>query len=330
MKAKKILLAVDMRAEDQQAVLRVWKALKPFAARDAVIEPVTVLKREDFAVGNYLKSRIGKIRPATERFMTESLQKLGIRGLAPAKTVVADGSSQRRAVLALTQYAKKNNFDLIALATHSRKGMARLFMGSFTEAMCLESSVPLLVVNPRQKLSPTKVRSLLFPTDFSAKSRQGLQTMYRQLGQDRPKIVLYHRYNAPELYQAGPYGTIPIPSSVLEDNAEAVKKEGNAWKVEIERAGFKCELFFDRKSVSAEDGILKAAKSRNVDWVAMVSTKGRAGAFLMGSLSRAVARLSPKPVWVLHPSQGAATAKGSRPARPQFPAAPRLRVAARA
>jgi len=324
-RSKRILLCVDMEENDPGNVRLVWKALKPALDRGAFVQPVTILDRNDFAVGSYLKSRIGRLRPATESHLSDTLLKMGLKNLGPAKALLADGSSKRRAVEALIRYAKQGRFDLIALATHSRQGLNRLVLGSFAETLCLSSPIPLLVVNPRHQNPPSKVRTVLFPTDFSESSRAGLGALCAQLGKERPKILLYHRYSDITLAQMGPFGAFPIPASVLEDGAKQVASLGKRWKEELERKGYPCEFLLDRKSLSLTDGVLRAAKNRKADRVVMVSTKGRAGAFFLGSLSRQIARLSSCPVWVLQP--GRATSKPqSRTYSPYRTAGPELRL----
>lgn len=51
----------------------------------------------------------------------------------------------------LLYYAEEKNIDMIAMATHSRKGLAHLFAGSFTEDVVNHSSKPILVFNLKNK-----------------------------------------------------------------------------------------------------------------------------------------------------------------------------------
>lgn len=47
---------------------------------------------------------------------------------------------------AILQFAKKQNADLIVMATHQRKGLAHLFLGSITEDTLNHSDVPVLAI----------------------------------------------------------------------------------------------------------------------------------------------------------------------------------------
>ena len=47
----------------------------------------------------------------------------------------------------ILQYAKDNNADLIAMATHGRKGLSRLIMGSLSENLVNRSPIPVMVTH---------------------------------------------------------------------------------------------------------------------------------------------------------------------------------------
>ena len=47
----------------------------------------------------------------------------------------------------IADYAAAKTIDLIVMATHTRKGLKRLFLGSVTKDVIGRSSVPVLVVH---------------------------------------------------------------------------------------------------------------------------------------------------------------------------------------
>ena len=73
---------------------------------------------------------------------------------------------------------KKVKADCLVISTHARTGLERLAMGSFAETVILTSAVPVLVLNPANKV-PVSVRKILVPTDLSKKSEKYLTTMER-------------------------------------------------------------------------------------------------------------------------------------------------------
>jgi nucleotide-binding universal stress UspA family protein len=49
---------------------------------------------------------------------------------------------------AIVETARKNNCDLIALATHGRSGLVRAVLGSVADAVVRESHLPVLLIRP--------------------------------------------------------------------------------------------------------------------------------------------------------------------------------------
>ena len=67
---------------------------------------------------------------------------------AKAKTVVAKGITAKSDVVsdAIIAAAKKQNADLIVMASHGRKGIKRLLLGSETQQVLTHSHIPVLVL----------------------------------------------------------------------------------------------------------------------------------------------------------------------------------------
>lgn len=300
---KRILLAVDLAANDLALTARIWEALEPLLpSRGAIVEPVTILDREAIVIGNILKSRIGKLRTVTEKHLGERLATLGLKKLAPPRVLFADGSSTGQAVKALLNHAKQTDCDLIALSSHSHKGMKRLFLGSFAETLSLKSTIPILVVNPVQRKTSSKSNVILFPTDFSPQSRAGLQLVCDSFKENKAKIVLYHSYIFPNQIYLQPFAAYPTPQAFVEEDFKKRSRLGKDWCDQIRASGMNCELVMDRKSYFIADGILGEIQRQKAKMVAMVSNTGRLGA-LLGSTTREILRNSPRPVWVVHPDK---------------------------
>ncbi len=301
---KKVILAIDVKAEDSKLTKRICEGLKPFVKeKNIIIEPVTILNREDIAMGNYLKSRIGSIRKATERHLDEQLAGLGLPGLSAAKVIFADGSSTQMAVMALLNHAKKTECELIAISSHARKGLKRFLLGSFAETLSLQSSIPLLVVNPHQRTDSKDFKKVLFPTDFSSASIEGLEIVCDSFQKIQTHLILFHSYTIPIQFSVEPFVNYPLPQSEIDLDFKRTEKMGLNWCKELRNRGISCEFLIDRKSDFVISGILAAAKRNKVGMIAMVSTTGKWGARILGSVTRQVLRESPRPVWIVHPSQ---------------------------
>ncbi|MFO7170142.1 MAG: universal stress protein [Chloroflexota bacterium] len=76
-------------------------------------------------------------------YLEQVAQRLRERQLQ-VKTDIALGYAPQ----AILEYAHEHTFDLIALATHGRSGVARMLMGSTADAVVCRSSTPVLVIRP--------------------------------------------------------------------------------------------------------------------------------------------------------------------------------------
>lgn len=306
---KRIILAVDLKAEDLTLTARLWDAIKPLVKEGTVVEPVSILNQEDLAIGGLLRNRIGTLRSATERHLTEQLKSLGIKNLAAPRVLFANGSSTQRAVVTLMNYAKKSSADLIAVSSHSRKGMKRFLLGSFAESLSLQSTIPVFVVNPAQRRTVTKSKVVLFPTDLSEESKQGLEMACQAFATRKPKIILFHSYLFPKRFLMEPFVSSPLPQSAIEEDFKSIKSTGESWCADLRAKGFACEWVIDRKSAYVVDSVLSAVSRYKAEMVVMVSHTSRIGAALLGSVTRGVLRSCPRPVWVVHPTHKAKARK---------------------
>lgn len=100
---------------------------------EIVVEPVHVAERE----------RAG---PRLET-LRDLLRDKGMSALAPAIIVEPDGPAPRDRARALLEHAESRDARLVVLTTHARKGLERLVVGSFTEAVLREAEIPVLVAH---------------------------------------------------------------------------------------------------------------------------------------------------------------------------------------
>jgi nucleotide-binding universal stress UspA family protein len=77
-------------------------------------------------------------------FLEMIAKPLRARGVEVQVDVVVNGNVAR----AITNYAKKNSCDLIAMATHGRSGLSDLVQGSIASAVVRSGAAPVLLVRP--------------------------------------------------------------------------------------------------------------------------------------------------------------------------------------
>lgn len=305
MNIAKVILAVDAFAEDDVLTRKMVRLVSAVAAgRKISVEPVYVINPEDLTLAGIFEGRVDEFRRAVEEQVYGQLQGLKLSGLRPATVLLASSISTRGAVQTLLSYAEETGTELIAVGTHSRKGLKRLVLGSFAETLSLHSRIPLLVVNPKQHFVKSRCAHVLFPTDFSTASREGLRKVVAQLGPEVKKITLFHQLESVPLFSIEPLASLPSPDSFVERENEAKEKLGGRWKQSLVKQGIKCDVVLNARSVSVAKAILSEARRAKAGIIAMVSQSGPFESWLLGSTTRRVLRDSAYPVWILHSGTG--------------------------
>ena len=157
---KRILVALDSSPEGEAILSEVERIASPSTefvllhilpvATPAVGAPPTeILVREDRARG-YLEAIVRRLaRPRTQTL---------IRAGDPVKEILT--------------VADETEADAIAMATHARRGLSRLFVGSVAEAVLRKSSRPILFTHARPRGSKDSIRRILVALEaFDTPSR---------------------------------------------------------------------------------------------------------------------------------------------------------------
>jgi universal stress protein A len=106
------------------------------------LEPY-VASTPEFGMGLAFPNYIGEARAAAEKTLAGMLDPKWAAGRTVIQ-VVLEGSPK----VEIIQYARKENIDLIVLATHGRTGLAHVLMGSVAETVVRTAPCPVLTVRP--------------------------------------------------------------------------------------------------------------------------------------------------------------------------------------
>jgi nucleotide-binding universal stress UspA family protein len=138
-----ILVAVDASEASQAALRHAREIAKAFSAKVILVSVVDVTKL--LAVAGYETpypvDAIQVMRDDAKSILTGATVACAADGL---KTAELTGEGD--AVDEILSIAKRENADLIAIGTHGRSGISRLFLGSVAEGVLRRSEVPVLVV----------------------------------------------------------------------------------------------------------------------------------------------------------------------------------------
>jgi nucleotide-binding universal stress UspA family protein len=208
----------------------------------------------------------------------------------------------RAAAKALEAFATKRKADSLVISTHARRGLERMALGSFAETVILSSKIPVLIVNPAQKI-PHSVRRILVPTDLSRKSEKFVESLASYAKDLKAEIILYYKQPDPldPIIQQGVYslggGWVSV-QNYLDTELEEKNKQIAKIEEKIRKHHVQVSHVFDSTPGALIDSIERAARDKGADMVSVLTQSGEWDAILLGSVARGLVRHSPVPVLV--------------------------------
>lgn len=193
-KFEKILCPVDFSMSSDRA-LDYALALARVQASEVSVMHVLPRVLADPDIYPYLAEPVltsGETRERAVEQLGAFVHRVLERGIA-ADVILEDGD----VVDAVVKKAEKISADLIVIGTHGRRGFRRLLLGSVTERLLRQSTVPVLSVAPNAKVPPkggSPFRNILCPIDFSPSSLAGLEVARGLLGEEDQKgeLIVLH------------------------------------------------------------------------------------------------------------------------------------------
>ena len=144
---KRILVATDGSTLSKKAVKEAIALAASVEAALVVLNVVPRYPMSYFEGGASISpedvGRIEKDWTDKGQAIAEAAQKSAEAAGVNAKAVIARSDLVANAILSA---AKKNRCDLIVMASHGRKGLSRILLGSETQQVLTHSSIPVLVL----------------------------------------------------------------------------------------------------------------------------------------------------------------------------------------
>lgn len=305
-KIKKILWAVDAHQTSGATINNIAKTVGRYAAffdakvtiAYACIFPQVLSERTDFpfvqheflelAVTN-LHALVGKLDPVPTS--------LAVLSALPSKKIPNE-------LALLLDYAKKEGFDLIVVATHGRNALQKLFVGSFAEGVLKKAAIPVMVIPPHLKKNKSRApEHILIPTDFSKTSRNVLDAVTNVVSGKKVRLHLVHgltnRYIPAVLSDATLMGVYyPMQSAVFKESLKQRQGDMAKWLAagKKRRLSLSGEVYGTGGLVS--DIITHAAQRSKADLIVMASSAGAPSFESFGSVTKKVIRHAAAPVLV--------------------------------
>lgn len=203
---------------------------------------------------------------------------------------------------ALAGYVRRNDVDLIVISSHGRGGFARFSLGSVTDSLIRQTTVPVLVVKPAASyLNPqvrTAFRRIVVPLDGSILSEQILPAVSAFAKLEDAEITLI---NVLSLQDSSVAQRSFQPIAWAETNLAGTKAYLSCIADDLRRSGITAtsEVIIGDKPA---DEIAAYASRERADLIA-IATHGRGGVsrMLRGSVADSVTRNARISVFALHP-----------------------------
>ena len=141
---KHVLIPIDGSALSMKAVdsgVAFAKAAGAKVTLLTVVEPTGVLGTDSKRVAATRKAYERHVRDIAERELKDAERKAKKQGV-PCSTILQEREQPYQAII---DTATRQRCDLIAMASHGRRGVAALVLGSVTSKVLTHSRVPVLV-----------------------------------------------------------------------------------------------------------------------------------------------------------------------------------------
>lgn len=200
--------------------------------------------------------------------------------------------------------------DLIVMTSHGRTGVSRAWLGSVADGILRHTSVPVLLLRPRERRVPRRNASFLFerilvPLDGSDAAMAIVNPAIELAKCSSARLVLARVVKPVQLYVFDG-GTAAYPTPIFDEDAtKQAQDEARDWLTQTaQRLEKESSLRMDTVVVTDDRpaaAILAAAKTQRADLVAITSHGRGASRLVVGSVADKVLRGTRLPLLVARP-----------------------------
>ncbi|MDS0477963.1 universal stress protein [Natrinema sp. 1APR25-10V2] len=205
----------------------------------------------------------------------------------PVVTDVVQGDPRE----VLVEYAATDDFDLVVMGAHGRRGLGEYVLGSVTDHVVNRSDVPVLTVRPTDGGRPAyPYADVLVPTDGSDHATAALELGAAFAAHHGARLHLLSVVD--ELPEVGDAGSVQL-SEQLEANVQEILDEAAA----VARNDGVDDVLTTLTTGSMPREVTSYADAEGIDLIVM-GTHGHTGLdrHLLGSFTERVIRTAPVPV----------------------------------
>lgn len=306
---KKIIWCVDAFEEKRDFQEKAIRILNTFQDRThAQIEPVYILgSTEANWPVNYGSDLMTEVRDNLRQRLEGIVQSAGHPQVMSPRILVEPSSATSAAVETLLEYAHHHLADLIIVSSHGRRGLDRLFLGSFSETLLVHSTIPVLVIGAGSH-TDVQFNKILFATDFGELARDVFRRTVSIAQQVRASLTLFHAVPVPTrvTMDTGYYpsmfgveGEMVTLENFMELQGQHQQRRAESWSEWARAEGVPCDAILDMSGEAVDKLICQKAQEEGSDLIVMEGRSSPLKAAIMGSVARDVVRSACCPVLVL-------------------------------
>ncbi|MGZ3722504.1 MAG: universal stress protein [Bdellovibrionales bacterium] len=303
-KTGSIVWGVDLEDKDPRDFRKMAAILDVWNENRAKIVPLNILgpleRSQAIAIQKVMDSN-----SASEHF--NSLLQQGTTGkVENLKTVFLKGGNQKLMPVFL-EAAKNCGAEMVAVQTHSRRGLKRFQLGSFAEKLIGSSSLPVISANPGTRV-PSAISTIVLAVKLESRAGRTFKTVLRWAKERGAVLRLCHKFETPPL--VGAYGAFGLvvdakTNQILVNDALALARRRMKSLVETaKKFGVRCEGHIINEPVRVAESVMSVASEHNADIIVMATRLGPLGQKLIGSAAREVLTTASCPVIVIHEGKG--------------------------
>lgn len=290
-KIDKILCPVDFSKCSENALKNALIIARKYHAELHLFHSILIYEDETYQAGentpDFTKS-YDLLSEISETKLTSMLESEA--NDVKIKTIIIRGFSASEEILT---YAGENNFDLIVMGTHGRKGVGHFLLGSVAEKVVRMAQCPVLTIHEQTK-TIEEYDHIFVPVDFSDYSKLALSYGLELAGKYGADITLFHVVEQsihPGFYTGGKTSIFEIDSDLRDRSIEAMKD----FRDEAGHKNVSVRYVITEGRAAKE--IIDYLTDHPVDLV-VIATHGLTGIehFLLGSNAEKVVRRSTAPV----------------------------------
>ena len=189
----------------------------------------------------------------------------------------------------ITAVVREDRSDMVVMGTHGRGLFGRWVIGSITEGLLRNLSIPVLTVCHASR--PLSIKRILFATDLSEYSKQGFDCAYDLARTTRSDLTVLHVVDPTTLS----YGGAEMVQYVSQHHIEEARQRLGRFTAEGAPANVKVEPIVVEGD--AAEKVLRAADETEADLILItIHKKGFVERALLGTIAERVVREAKIPV----------------------------------